>query len=163
MNTQRRQQSTALVNLERLGYALPEPAPSRPEYVEYRQVGHAIHIAGQLPFVDGDVPVPGRLGRDVELDQAQELARLAVLQVLGVAASAVGGLDRVRMVQLLVFVASTPDYARQSAVADAASSLLVDVLGENGKHARTAIGVAGLPRNSPVEIQAVCTAVSEGS
>lgn len=149
-----RGQSSALANLQRLGHSLPEPAPGRRESVEWRQVGDAVHIAGQLPFLDGDVPAQGQLGRDVELSEAQELARLAALNVLGVGASAVGGLH-------LMFVASTPDYARQSAVADAASSLLVEVLGENGKHARTAIGVAGPPRNSPVEIQALCTASSE--
>jgi enamine deaminase RidA (YjgF/YER057c/UK114 family) len=91
------------------------------------------------------------------------MVRLAALHVPAVAASAVGHLDRVRMVQMLVFVASTPDDARQSAVADAASGLLLEVLGENGMHARTAISVAGLPRNSPVEIQAICTAVSRDS
>ena len=74
------------------------------------------------------------------------------------AAEAVGGLDRVRIVQMLVFVASTPEFGEQSRVAGAASDLLNEVLGENGRHARTAIGVAGLPRNSPVEIQMVCTA-----
>ena len=71
---------------------------------------------------------------------------------------AVGDLDRVRIVQMLVFVASTPELGEQSRVADAAGELLVQVLGENGRHARTAVGVAGLPRNSPVEIQLVCTA-----
>jgi enamine deaminase RidA (YjgF/YER057c/UK114 family) len=70
----------------------------------------------------------------------------------------VGGLDRVRIVQMLVFVASTAEFGQQSTVADAASELLVEVLGENGWHARTAIGVASLPRNSPVEIQMICTA-----
>ena len=92
-------------------------------------------------------------------ETARELARQAALNALAVAAEAVGDLDRVRIVQMLVFVASTPEFGEQSRVADAASDLLVEVLGENGRHARTAIGVAGLPRNSPVEIQMVCTAV----
>jgi enamine deaminase RidA (YjgF/YER057c/UK114 family) len=161
MPTQHREDSLALANLKRLGLKLPEPAPSRTEYAPCRQIGEAIHIAGQLPFLDGEVPVQGQLGRDVELSEAQDMARLAALHVLTVAAEAVGDLDRVRMVQMLVFVASTPDYAQQSAVADAASSLLLDVLGNNGRHARTAIGVAGLPRNSPVEIQAICSAVPQ--
>lgn len=152
-----RERSRALANLSRLGYVLPRPAPSRAEYAPYRRVGDAIHIAGQLPLIDDEVPAKGQLGRDVELGDAQDLARLAALHVLAVAASAVGDLDRVQMVQMLVFVASTPDYGHQSAVADAASSLLLDVLGDNGRHARTAVGVAGLPRNSPVEIQAICT------
>jgi enamine deaminase RidA (YjgF/YER057c/UK114 family) len=98
------------------------------------------------------------VGRDIDLETARALARRAALHALAVAADAVGELDRVRIVQVLVFVASTPEFGQQSQVADAASELLVDVLGENGRHARTAIGVAGLPRNSPVEIQMVCTA-----
>jgi enamine deaminase RidA (YjgF/YER057c/UK114 family) len=100
----------------------------------------------------------GVLGRDVDLEAGRGLARQAALNALAVAAEAVGGLDKVRIVQMLVFVASTPEFGLQSKVADAASELLVDVLGENGWHARTAIGVASLPLNSPVEIQMVCTA-----
>ena len=101
----------------------------------------------------------GIVGRDIELQTARELARQAALNALAVAAGAVGDLSRVRIVQMLVFVASTPEFGEQSRVADAASDLLIEVLGENGRHARTAIGVAGLPRNSPVEIEMVCTAV----
>ncbi len=101
----------------------------------------------------------GIVGRDVELETARELARHCVLNCLAAAVQAVGDLDRVRIVQMLVFVASTPDFGLQSRVAHAASELLIEVLGENGRHARTAIGVAGLPRNTPVEIQMVCTAV----
>ncbi|MEU0216697.1 RidA family protein [Streptomyces sp. NPDC006265] len=72
---------------------------------------------------------------------------------------AVGDLDRVRVVQMLVFVAGTPDFGEQSNVADAAGELLIEVLGENGRHARTSIGVAGLPLDTPVVIQMICTAV----
>ena len=77
-------------------------------------------------------------------------------RALAVAADASGGLDRVRIVQMLAFVASAPGFGDQSKVADAGSELLVRVLGEEGRHARTAIGVAALPRNSPVEVQMVC-------
>jgi enamine deaminase RidA (YjgF/YER057c/UK114 family) len=128
-------------------------------YVNHRRVDSSIHVAGQLPYRDGELLGQGVLGRDVELETGRELARHAVLNALAVAADAVGDLDRVRIVQMLVFVASTPEFGEQSRVADAASELLVEVLGENGRHARTAIGVASLPRNSPVEIQMVCTAV----
>ncbi|MFJ3621972.1 RidA family protein [Streptomyces iakyrus] len=114
----------------------------------HRTVGSTIHLSGQLP-----------VGRDVELETAQELARHAALNALAAAARAVGDLDRVRIVQMLVFVASTPDFGQQLNVANAASELFIEVLGENGRHARTAIGVAGLPLNTPVEIQVVCTAV----
>jgi enamine deaminase RidA (YjgF/YER057c/UK114 family) len=114
-------------------------------------------VAGQLPYKDGVLLGEGILGRDIELETGRELARHAVLNCLAVAADAVGDLDRVRIVQMLVFVASTPEFGLQAKVADAASDLLVDVLGENGRHARTAIGVASLPLHTPVEIQMICT------
>jgi len=142
--------------LSALGYQLPAVGADS-KYVNHRSVDSSIHVAGQLPYRDGELPGQGTLGRDVEVETARDLARQAAVNALAVAADAAGGLDRVRIVQMLVFVASTPEFGQQSTVADAASDLLVDVLGENGRHARTAIGVAGLPRNSPVEIQMVCT------
>jgi len=148
---------TASARVSRLGYALPEQTAGKERYAPYRRDGSTIHIAGQLPDVNGKLPAQGHLGRDVDRPQAEELARLSALNVLWVAASAVGGLERVRLVQMLVFVAGIPDFGDQSVVADAASSFLTEVLGENGEHARTAIGVAALPRNSPVEIQMICT------
>ncbi|MFJ5999707.1 RidA family protein [Streptomyces sp. NPDC092370] len=144
--------------LQALGLALPE-LRENPYYVDQRTVGSSIYISGQLPYRDGELLGQGMVGRDVELGTARELARHAVLNCLAAAVQAVGDLDRVRIVQMLVFVASTPDFGLQSRVANAASELLIEVLGENGRHARTAIGVAGLPLNSPVEIQMVCTAV----
>jgi enamine deaminase RidA (YjgF/YER057c/UK114 family) len=96
----------------------------------------------------------------VDLETAKELARHAALNCLAAVVQAVGDLDRVRVVQMLVFVASPPDFGLQSKVAEGASELLIEVLGENGRHARTAIGVAGLPLNTPVEIQMVCTTAS---
>jgi enamine deaminase RidA (YjgF/YER057c/UK114 family) len=147
---------TALERLNELGLELPTVGESSP-YVNHRAVGDSVHVAGQLPYRDGQLLGQGVLGRDVEVETARGLARQAALNALAVAADAVGGLERVRIVQMLVFVASTPEFGEQSNVADAASQLLVDVLGENGHHARTAIGVASLPRNSPVEIQMVCT------
>lgn len=143
-----------------LGLALPAVGEGS-AYVNHRTVDSSVHVAGQLPYKDGELLGQGIVGRGVALETARGLARQAALNALAVAADAVGGLDRVRIVQMLVFVASTPEFGRQSDVADAASELLVDVLGENGRHARTAIGVAGLPRNSPVEIQMICTATWE--
>ncbi|KOV93796.1 hypothetical protein ADK65_31805 [Streptomyces sp. NRRL B-1140] len=144
--------------LQALGLTLPE-LRDNPYYVHHRALGAGIHISGQLPYQDGWLLRQGVVGRDVELEEARELARHAALNALAAAVQAVGDLDRVRIVQMLVFVASTPDFGEQSNVASAASELLIEVLGENGRHARTAIGVAGLPLNSPVEIQMVCTAV----
>ena len=176
----------ATERLHALGLDLPAVGTST-KYVNHRAVDSSVYVAGQLPYKDGELLGQGIVGRDVEVEtggararppgvhgrprapaagggvgpgaRARPPARHAVVNCLAVAADAVGGLDRVRVVQMLVFVASTPDFGQQSNVADAASELLIDVLGENGRHARTAIGVAGLPRNSPVEIQMVCTAV----
>jgi len=142
--------------LEALGLDLPV-VDENAHFLHHRRVDSSVYVAGQLPFKDGVLLGQGIVGRDVDLDTGRELARHAALNCLAVAADAVGGLDRVRIVQMLVFVASTPDFGLQSKVADAASDLLVEVLGENGRHARTATGVAGLPLNTPVEIQMVCT------
>jgi enamine deaminase RidA (YjgF/YER057c/UK114 family) len=149
---------SALERLQALGLELPVLADN-PYFVQHRAVGSSIHIAGQLPYQDGVLLGQGIVGRDVDVPAARELARHAALNALAAAVQAVGELDRVRIVQMLVFVASTPDLGLQSKVADAASELLIEVLGENGRHARTAIGVAGLPLNTPVEIQMICTAV----
>lgn len=149
---------SATERLRALGLDLPTLAAD-PHYVDHRAVDSSIHISGQLPYKDGVLLGQGIVGRDVDLETARELARHAVLNCLAAAVQAVGDLDRVRIVQMLVFVASAPDFGLQSRVANAASELLIDVLGENGRHARTAIGVAGLPANTPVEIQMICTAV----
>jgi len=154
----RDENGSATERLRALGLDLPAVGRSS-KYLNHRTVDSSVHVAGQLPYKDGELLGQGIVGRDVDLDVARGLARQAALNALAAAADAVGGLDGVRIVQMLVFVASTPEFGEQSRVADAASDLLVEVLGENGRHARTAIGVAGLPRNSPVEIQMVCTAV----
>ncbi|MDQ0835937.1 enamine deaminase RidA (YjgF/YER057c/UK114 family) [Streptomyces achromogenes] len=152
------QTGSASGRLQALGLTLPE-LRENPYYAHHRSVDSSIYVSGQLPYKEGWLLGQGVVGRDVELETAQELARHAALNALAAAVQAVGDLDRVRIVQMLVFVASTPDFGMQSQVANAASELLIEVLGENGRHARTAIGVAGLPLNSPVEIQMVCTAV----
>jgi enamine deaminase RidA (YjgF/YER057c/UK114 family) len=149
---------SAAERLRALGLTLPVLADST-YLVPHRTVGSSIHLSGQLPFRGGELLGQGVVGRDVELETAREFARHAALNALAAAVQAVGDLDRVRIVQMLVFVASTPDFGLQSQVANAASELLIEVLGENGRHARTAIGVAGLPLNTPVEIQMICTAV----
>lgn len=148
---------SAAARLRSLGLELPPVGESSP-YDNHRTVESSVYVAGQLPYKDGELLAEGIVGHDIDVETARELARQAALNCLAVAADAVDGLDRVRIVQMTVFVASTPDLGLQSRVADAASDLLLEVLGENGRHARTAIGVAGLPRNSPVEIQMVCTA-----
>ncbi len=151
--------------LRELGLELPEVADD-PKYINWRASRDGrIYISGQLPYRDGVLPVSGVVGDDeragvdegtVDIETAREMMQQATLNALAVAADAAGGLEYVRVVQMLVFVLSAPGFGQQSRVADAGSEMLVRVLGEEGRHARTAIGVAGLPRNSPVEVQMVC-------
>jgi enamine deaminase RidA (YjgF/YER057c/UK114 family) len=149
---------TASERLRALGLDLPQLADNS-YFVHHRAVDSSIHISGQLPYKDGVLLGEGIVGRDVDLETAKDLARHTVVNCLAAAVQAVGDLEQVRIVQMLVFVASAPDFGLQSQVANAASEVLIEVLGENGRHARTAIGVAGLPLNTPVEIQMICTAV----
>jgi enamine deaminase RidA (YjgF/YER057c/UK114 family) len=147
---------SAVHRLLALGHSLPA-VRSDSKYLNHRTVGASIYVSGQLPYRDGRLLGQGTVGDDVDVETARALARQAALNALAAAADAVGALNRVRVVQMLVFVASAPGFGGQSLVADAASDLLVQALGDNGRHARTAIGVTGLPANSPVEIQLVCT------
>lgn len=142
--------------LDVLGFTLPH-VKHDPKYNNSRTDRNGqIYVSGQLPYRDGALAATGFVGAEVSVDTARELMAQATLNALAVAANAAGGLDRVRIVQMLVFVLSAPGFSEQSRVADAGSELLVAVLGEEGRHARTAVGVAGLPRHSPVEVQMVC-------
>jgi enamine deaminase RidA (YjgF/YER057c/UK114 family) len=115
-----------------------------------------VFTAGQLPVIDGSLPRTGLLGAELSTDEGVELARTAALNVLAVAASAADGdLGRVRIVKLTVFVASAAGFTDQHLVANGASEFLGEVLGDAGRHARSAVGVACLPLNSPVEIEAI--------
>lgn len=142
-----------------LGMQLPAvPAPVA-AYVAATRVGSQVLTAGQLPFVDGKLPLTGKVGAEVSAEQATELARQAALNAVAAAASVAGGLDGIdRVVRLVVFVASAPDFTGQPAVANGASLLLQEIFGEAGVHVRSAVGVAVLPLDSPVEIELVVTA-----
>lgn len=115
-----------------------------------------ICISGQLPYRNGSLPLTGAVGQDVDTDTVRDMMSQGTLNALSVAAQAAGGVDRVRLVQMTVFVNNSAGFHEHSRVADAVSELLVKVLGEHGRHAPTAVGVAGLPRNSPVEVQMIC-------
>lgn len=147
---------TAAERLAELGLSLPPaPAPAA-AYVPSAVSNGLIMTAGQLPVVDGALPTTGRCGDRVDTEGAQQLARTAALNLLAVAAAAVDGdLERLRLVKLVVFVASTPDFHEQHLVANGASDLLADVLGESGVHARSAVGVAALPMDSPIELEGI--------
>jgi enamine deaminase RidA (YjgF/YER057c/UK114 family) len=149
--------ATARDRLSELGLELPSaPAPAA-AYQPWAQAGELVLTAGQLPVVDGALPRTGKLGADLTTEEGAELARTAALNVLAVAADAFDDLDAVRVVKITVFVASTPDFAEQHLVANGASELLADVLGDAGVHARSAVGVPVLPLDSPVEVEAILT------
>jgi enamine deaminase RidA (YjgF/YER057c/UK114 family) len=146
--------TTPTERLSELGLTLPEPAKPSFNYVPVAVHGGLAYVSGQLPKEGGEVRLTGRLGEDVELDDARHAARVCTLQGLAVAADALGGLEHVtRAVRVTGFVASGRGFHAQPAVIDAASDLLVQVLGESGRHARSAVGVAELPRDAPVEIE----------
>jgi len=143
--------------LAELGLILPTPAASVANYLPFVVSGSLVFVSGQLPLVDGKVAVTGRLGADVSLEDGQEAARLCAINLLAQARAAAGGnLDRItRLVRLGGFVASTPDFTDQPKVVNGASDLMVTVLGDAGRHSRAAVGVASLPLNAAVEIEAV--------
>jgi enamine deaminase RidA (YjgF/YER057c/UK114 family) len=134
---------------------LPAPPAPAANYVAARQYGGLLFIAGQLPFIEGQLSTVGRLGDQVDVETGQQLARLAALNALSVANAEVGTLRDVSVVNLTVFVASTSDFTSQHLVANGASDALVAALGPRGEHARTAVATPVLPLNSPVEVQVV--------
>ena len=140
--------------LTALGLELPPVANPAAAYQPHTSAGGFVFTAGQLPVVDGALVRAGKLGADLDTTEGAELARTAALNVLAIA-DAVAGLDRVRVVKVTVFVASAPDFTEQHLVANGASELLGEVLGDAGVHARSAVGVAVLPMDAPVEVEAV--------
>lgn len=139
-----------------LGIELPTPTPPVAAYVPTVASRGQLWISGQLPFRDGGLPRTGLVGSDVSQEDAVEEARWCAIHLLAQMRAALGSLDRVaRIVKLGVFVASAPGFAAQPLVANGASELLVEVFGDLGRHARSAVGVAMLPLNAPVEADAV--------
>jgi enamine deaminase RidA (YjgF/YER057c/UK114 family) len=143
--------------LAELGIALPHrsPAPAG-VYVPAVVTGRLVHTAGQLPFVDGKLPVTGKVGAEVTPEQAHDCARTSALNALSAAAEVLGTLDRVtRVVKVVGFVASHPEFTAQPGVLDGASEVLGAIFGDAGVHARSAVGVATLPLDSPVEVELI--------
>lgn len=141
--------------LRELGYELPGVAKPLASYVPAVRVGDQVWTSGQLPLVEGALPLTGKVGAEVTTEQAQEQARIAALNALA-AIDAEVGLDNVsRVVKIVGFVASDPAYADQPVVINGASDLIGEVFGDAGKHARSAVGVAVLPKNAPVEIELI--------
>lgn len=133
---------------------LPPPPGPAAAYVPVRRHGRLLFIAGQLPFVDGELPVRGKLGAEVDTEEGIRQARQAGLNSLSVAAHSVGDIDSLAVVQLTIYVASVADYYDHHLVANGASTALLDILGERGPHSRTTVATPCLAMNSPVEVQA---------
>jgi len=147
---------TIAQRLEKLGVTLPAAAAPAANYVPFMQTGNLLLTAGQLPLKDGKLAVSGRLGSAVDVAGGQEAAKLCAINILAQAKAALGDLERIkRVVKITVFVASEPDFIEQHLVANGASNFLVEVLGDTGKHARSAVGVPSLPLGAAVEIEAI--------
>ncbi|MFF7648570.1 RidA family protein [Streptomyces sp. NPDC007983] len=137
-----------------LGLTLPEVAAPLASYVPAVRTGPYVYTAGQLPLVDGKLGVTGKVGAEVTPDEAKELARTCALNALAAVKSVVGDLDKVvRVVKVVGFVASAADFTGQPGVVNGASELLGEALGDAGVHARSAVGVAVLPLDAPVEVE----------
>ncbi|TCD13217.1 RidA family protein [Oricola cellulosilytica] len=148
--------STIESRLQEHGIALPAAAAPAANYVPAVQSGSFLYTSGQLPLRDGKLVSSGLLGRDLDVDQGREAAKWCAVNVLAQARSALGDLGKIkRIVKITVFVASSPDFTEQHLVANGASDFLVDILGDAGRHARSAVGMACLPLNAPVEIEAI--------
>lgn len=142
--------------LAELGITIPEVAAPVAAYVPATVSGQLVFTAGQLPFVDGSLPATGKVGADVTAERAAELAGTAVLNALAAVKSAIGSLDRVtRIVKVTGFVASDPSFSGQPAVMNGASTLLGEIFGDIGVHSRSAVGVAVLPLDAPVEVELI--------
>jgi enamine deaminase RidA (YjgF/YER057c/UK114 family) len=142
--------------LAELGIEIPEVAKPVAAYVPAVVTGNLVFTAGQLPFVNGALPETGKVGAEVSAASATDLARTCVLNGLAAAKGAIGSLDRItRVVKVVGFVASDPSFTGQPAVINGASLLLGEIFGEAGAHARSAVGVAVLPLDAPVEIEFV--------
>lgn len=145
--------ANVLQRIADLGLELPPPPQAIAAYVPVRLAGGTAYVAGQVAMVDGAVLHPGTLGRDVSVDEGQAAARRAALQSLSALRAALGSFGRLLgILQVTVYIASTPEFGEHPAVANGASELLVDVLGEPGKHARAAVGMASLPLGASVEV-----------
>jgi enamine deaminase RidA (YjgF/YER057c/UK114 family) len=149
--------ATIEARLKELGITLPQAAAPAANYVPYVISGSLLYISGQLPMENGKVAITGHLGDGVDVQTGQRAAELCAINILAQASAALGGdLGRItRVVKLNGFIASVPTFVEQHLVMNGASNLIATILGDAGKHARAAVGMAALPFNAAVEIDAV--------
>ena len=140
--------------INELNLSLPEAPKPVAAYIPAKQTGNLVFTAGQLPMVNSELISKGLLGQDVEIDEANKAARICTLNALAAIKGVIGDLDRIKqIVRVVGYVASVPTFTQQPAVVNGASELLLEIFGENGKHARSAVGMAVLPLNASVEIE----------
>lgn len=146
---------TNSARLAELGIELPQVVAPLAAYVPAVRTGNLVYTAGQLPISGGELLVTGKVGAEVSAEQAKELARQCALNALA-AIDSVAGIDAVvRVVKVVGFVASAPGFDGQPGVINGASELFGEIFGDNGAHARSAVGVSELPRNAPVEVEVI--------
>jgi enamine deaminase RidA (YjgF/YER057c/UK114 family) len=142
--------------IRELGLEIPEVAAPLASYVPAARSGSYVYTSGQLPIVKGELAASGKVGAEIDPERAAELARVCALNAIAAVRAEVGELSRVRrIVKVVGFVASAPDFYGQPQVINGASDLLGEVFGEAGTHARSAVGVAVLPRDAPVEVELI--------
>ncbi len=145
--------------LAELGIDLPDVAAPVASYVPAVRTGNQVWTSGQLPFIDGQLAATGKLGTtptSITTERGTELARASALNALAAVGALVGGVDKItRVLKVVGFVASDPDFTAQPAVINGASNVLVEIFGDAGIHARSAVGVAALPLDAPVEVEIV--------
>ncbi|MGE0749059.1 MAG: RidA family protein [Variibacter sp.] len=146
-------------NLKKLGLTLPSVPTPIATYVSFKRDGNTIYCSGQGPRKPDGGYYTGKVGKDVTVDQAYEHAKIVGLGLLAAAKAAAGSLDKVEVIKLLAMVNAVPEFADQPKVINGCSDLLVAVLGERGRHARSAVGMGSLPNNMTVEIEAVMRVV----
>jgi len=148
--------STPEARLEKMGLSLPEVAKPVAVYIPAVRTGSYVYTSGQLPMVNGTLAATGKVGAEISADKAKELAQICVLNGLAAIRAEIGELSAItRVVKVVGFVASTPDFTGQPGVVNGASELLGEVFGDAGVHARSAVGVAVLPLDAPVEVELV--------
>ena len=146
---------TASERLTELGLSLPSVVPPVAAYVPAMRTGNLVYTSGQLPMVNGELPAVGKVGAQVTAEQGKDLARTCALNALAAIDALVGIDSVVRVVKVVGFVASMPDFTGQPGVINGASDLLGEVFGDSGQHARSAVGVAALPLDAPVEVELI--------
>jgi enamine deaminase RidA (YjgF/YER057c/UK114 family) len=148
--------------LKSLNITLPTPPKPAGSYIPVVASGNLVFVSGQIPMQDGKVVFTGKVPTERSVEDAQKAARLCAINILAQLKANLGSLDKItRIVRVSGFVNSTPDFAEQPKVINAASDLFFEIFGENGKHSRIAVGVSSLPLNSTVEIDAIVEFTSD--